>query len=210
MFACMLFFSSYQATQTTAVTNAVVTRKLLMDEMCKRSDRDFPGLQALEAVVDGILARAKEERLKPVTLIDSWETRGAPFKTKRKVGFCWYVFGVLLAVYNMSGVVFFPWDLAIFLVVLSAKTLFLSLSLSLAQCEHSGSFFFVLQLIGFHTCKRYYLQDKEHYIYGRVIAGMYTYSAKTRIFVIMQIHFLSLHNYVGFINNTMYVIILIW
>eukprot|EP00434_Breviolum_minutum_P018173 symbB.v1.2.016033.t1/scaffold1188.1/size133045/9 len=44
--------------------------KLLMDEMCKRSDRDFPGLQALESVVDGILARAKEEKLKPVTLIE--------------------------------------------------------------------------------------------------------------------------------------------
>ena len=54
-----------------------------MDEMCKRSDRDFPGLQALESVVDGILARAKEEKLKPATLIDSW-SQGHPPPQKKK------------------------------------------------------------------------------------------------------------------------------
>ena len=67
-----------------------------MDEMCKRSDRDFPGLQALESVVDGILARAKEEKLKPVTLIDSWSQGHHPpkknKKTVRKLGFLLYVF----------------------------------------------------------------------------------------------------------------------
>lgn len=42
--------------------------KLLMDEMCKRSDREFPGIQALEPLVDVFLARAKEEKLQPVTL----------------------------------------------------------------------------------------------------------------------------------------------
>ena len=66
-----------------------------MDEMCKRSDRDFPGLQALESVVDGILARAKEEKLKPVTLIDSW-SQGAPPPPKKKnsaqAGILLYVF----------------------------------------------------------------------------------------------------------------------
>ncbi len=55
-----------------------------MDEMCKRSDRDFPGLQALESVVDGILARAKEEKLKPATLIDSWSQGHPPPKKKKK------------------------------------------------------------------------------------------------------------------------------
>ena len=66
-----------------------------MDEMCKRSDRDFPGLQALESVVDGILARAKEEKLKPVTLIDSW-SQGAPPPPQKKnsaqAGILLYVF----------------------------------------------------------------------------------------------------------------------
>lgn len=207
MFACMLFFSSYQATQTTAVTNAVVTRKLLMDEMCKRSDRDFPGLQALECVVDGILARAKEERLKPVTLIDSWETRST-LLNKTKGGILLVCFWGLVSSLQYEWCCFFSLGSCnIFGCFECENPVFISLSRPVWAFRF---IFFVLQLIGFHTCKRYYLQDKEHYIYGRVIAGMYTYSAKTRIFVIIQIHFLSLHNYVGFINNTMYVIILIW
>ena len=72
-------------------TGSSCPRKLLMDEMCKRSDRDFPGLQALESVVDGILARAKEEKLKPVTLIDSWSVSGAPKKNSAKDRILLYV-----------------------------------------------------------------------------------------------------------------------
>ena len=53
----------------------------------------------------------------------------------------------------------------------------LSLSLSLSQCEHSGLIFFVLQLIGFHTCKRYCLQEKEQYVWKSDHRDAYIYSA---------------------------------
>lgn len=148
-----------------------------MDEMCKRSDRDFPGLQALESVVDGILARAKEEKLKPVTLIDSW-SHGAPPPPKKKQCERWdfvVCFCMCLAVCNVWCIVFFLGILQDFLVVLGAKTCFFVVSLS--QCEHSGSIFFVLQLIGFHTCKRYCLQEKEQYVWKSDRRDAYIYSA---------------------------------
>ncbi|CAK9111849.1 Glycosyltransferase-like KOBITO 1 (Protein ABA INSENSITIVE 8) (Protein ELONGATION DEFECTIVE 1) [Durusdinium trenchii] len=47
--------------------------KLLMDEMCRRSDREFPGIHALEPIVDQLLERAKSEKLEPVTLVEEEE-----------------------------------------------------------------------------------------------------------------------------------------
>ena len=189
-----------------------------MDEMCKRSDRDFPGLQALESLVDGILARAKEEKLKPITLIDSWSQGAPPPKQKavRKVGFCCmflYVFSSLQRV-----VLFFSLDFATFLFVLGTKTcFFFSVSLSLSLPVWAFRFnFFVLQLIGFHTCKRYCLQEKEHkkkniYIY----VYLYTYVIYVYIYIwesdhrnvytnllfsiwFSDLHMYLNHNYVGF------------
>ena len=37
--------------------------KLLMEEMCRKSDREFPGIQALEPLVDVLLQRARENKL---------------------------------------------------------------------------------------------------------------------------------------------------
>ena len=106
-----------------------------MDEMCKRSDRDFPGLQALESVVDGILARAKEEKLKPVTLIDSWSQGHHPPKKKQKnsaqAGIFIVCFCMCLAVCN-EWCCFFLGILQYFLVALGAETCFFVVSLSLS------------------------------------------------------------------------------
>lgn len=44
--------------------------KLLIEEMCKRADRDFPGVRALEPIVDSALERAKSGKLKEVVLHD--------------------------------------------------------------------------------------------------------------------------------------------
>lgn len=44
--------------------------KLLMEDFCKRGDRDFPGVQGLEPVVDHVLERARRGELKPVELRD--------------------------------------------------------------------------------------------------------------------------------------------
>eukprot|EP00933_Yihiella_yeosuensis_P042252 TRINITY_DN3679_c1_g1_i1.p1 TRINITY_DN3679_c1_g1~~TRINITY_DN3679_c1_g1_i1.p1 ORF type:complete len:891 (+),score=177.93 TRINITY_DN3679_c1_g1_i1:58-2730(+) len=57
----------------TACLNLGVTEaqaKLFMDEMCKRTDREFPGVQALDPLVDMLLDRAKAEELEPVKLQD--------------------------------------------------------------------------------------------------------------------------------------------
>ena len=64
-------FSKARVRGITACLNLGVSEaqaKLLMDEMCKRSDREFPGVQALEPLVDVFLSRAKEEKLQPVAL----------------------------------------------------------------------------------------------------------------------------------------------
>ncbi|CAE8600224.1 unnamed protein product [Polarella glacialis] len=53
-----------------------IQAKLLMDEMCKRNDREFPGVQALEPLVDVFLERAKSEQLKPVKVEDETEDDG--------------------------------------------------------------------------------------------------------------------------------------
>ncbi|CAL1130651.1 unnamed protein product [Cladocopium goreaui] len=66
-------FSKARTRGVTACLNLGVSEaqaKLLMEEMCKRSDRDFPGIQALEPLVDSFLDRAKADKLKPVTLIE--------------------------------------------------------------------------------------------------------------------------------------------
>lgn len=44
--------------------------KLLMDEMCKRSDREFPGVKALEPLVEAMLEQARCTRLRPMVLRD--------------------------------------------------------------------------------------------------------------------------------------------
>jgi len=44
--------------------------KLLMDEMCKRNDREFPGVRALEPFVEVMLERAQKLQLRPVVLRD--------------------------------------------------------------------------------------------------------------------------------------------
>lgn len=44
--------------------------KLLIDEMCKRSDRDFPGVKALEPIIDVMLDQAKGGKLKEVVIKD--------------------------------------------------------------------------------------------------------------------------------------------
>lgn len=81
---------------------------------------------------------------------------------------------------------------------------------SLSQCEHSGSIFFVLQLIGFHTCKRYCLQEKEQYVWKSDRRNAYIYIVHYLFFSIWytDLHMYLNHKYVGFVNNTMYVIIL--
>jgi len=42
--------------------------KLLMEEMCKRTDRDFPGVQALVPIIDVFLERAKKTQLKAIVV----------------------------------------------------------------------------------------------------------------------------------------------
>uniref|UniRef100_A0A7S4PWH1 Glycosyltransferase family 92 protein n=2 Tax=Alexandrium monilatum TaxID=311494 RepID=A0A7S4PWH1_9DINO len=44
--------------------------KLLMDEMCKRNDREFPGVKALEPVVEVMVERARKTQLRPVVIRD--------------------------------------------------------------------------------------------------------------------------------------------
>lgn len=171
MFAQLLFLIFLASKQITASS---CLRKLLMDEMCKRSDRDFPGLQALESVVDGILARAKEEKLKPVTLIDSWSHGAPPPEQKKKQCASWdfvVCFCMRLAVCN-EWCCFSLGILQYFWLFWVRKPVFF---VSLSQCEHSGSIFFVLQLIGFHTCKRYCLQEKEQYVWKSDRRNAYIY-----------------------------------
>lgn len=72
-------FSKAKTRGITACLNLGVSEaqaKLLMDEMCKRSDREFPGVQALEPLVNTFLERAKELKLKPVKLEDDEEDDG--------------------------------------------------------------------------------------------------------------------------------------
>ena len=119
----------------------------------------------------------------------------------------------LYVVSSLQRVVcFFSWDLAIFLVVLGAKTCFFSLSPSVKI--QVRFFCFAADWIP-------YLQKdtacrNRNNMYGRVIAGMHTY---IYIYIVHYLFFsiwfygftyLSLHNCVGFVNNTMYVIILTW
>mmetsp|Transcript_34576 Transcript_34576/g.99247 ORF Transcript_34576/g.99247 Transcript_34576/m.99247 type:complete len:870 (+) Transcript_34576:56-2665(+) len=44
--------------------------KLLMDEMAKRNDREFPGVKALEPLVEMMLEQARRTQLRPVVLRD--------------------------------------------------------------------------------------------------------------------------------------------
>ncbi|CAJ1348075.1 unnamed protein product, partial [Effrenium voratum] len=66
-------FSKARTRGITACLNLEVSEaqaKLLMEEMCKRSDREFPGIQALEPVVDAALEHAQNGRLQPVSLVE--------------------------------------------------------------------------------------------------------------------------------------------
>lgn len=44
--------------------------KLFMEEMCKRSDREFPGIKALDPLVEAALEKARGGKLEPVVLKD--------------------------------------------------------------------------------------------------------------------------------------------
>eukprot|EP00931_Biecheleriopsis_adriatica_P100872 TRINITY_DN76114_c0_g1_i1.p1 TRINITY_DN76114_c0_g1~~TRINITY_DN76114_c0_g1_i1.p1 ORF type:complete len:891 (-),score=194.75 TRINITY_DN76114_c0_g1_i1:176-2815(-) len=66
-------FSKARTRGITACLNLGVSEpqaKLLMDEMCKRNDREFPGVQALEPLVDTFLERGRAQKLQPVRVED--------------------------------------------------------------------------------------------------------------------------------------------